>query len=55
MILQKGERMSVEASFTVMFEGEPYQVEVSYNRGKSIAGVENLIVNDLVRNLVMIW
>ena len=39
--------MSVEALFTVLHEGKPYQVEVSYNPGKSVAGVKKLIITDL--------
>ena len=42
--------MSVEALFTVLHEGKPYQVEVSYNPGKSVAGVKELITAKLKSN-----
>ena len=41
------QRMSVEALFTVLYEGKSHQVEVSYNPGKSVAGVKKLIINEL--------
>ena len=44
------QRMSVEALFTVRYEGRSYQVEVSYNPGKSVTGVKKLIVAKLRSN-----
>ena len=38
---------SVEALFTVDYEGRPYQVEVCYNAGKFVVGVKKLIVAEL--------
>ena len=46
----RGISMSVEAVFTVNFEGRPYEVEVCYNPGKSVAGVKELIVTKLKSN-----
>ena len=37
----------MEALFTVRYEGKSHQVEVSYNPGKSVAGVKELIVAKL--------
>ena len=42
--------MSVEALFTVRYEEKSHQVEVSYNPGKYVAGVKELIVTKLRSN-----
>ncbi len=43
--------MNLEVLFTVLFEGKPYQVEVSYAPGKTVVGVKKLIIAEMKKTI----